>query len=31
MSLVVLVFRVPEIPFQNEGVLAVDAQDLEPF
>jgi hypothetical protein len=31
MSLAVLVLRVPEIPFQNEGVLPVVAQDLEPF
>jgi len=28
MSLAVLVLRVPEIPFQNEGVLPVVAQDL---
>jgi hypothetical protein len=31
MSLAVLVLRVPEIPVQNEGVLPVVAQDLEPF
>jgi hypothetical protein len=31
MSLAVLVLRVPEIPFQNQGVLRVVAQDLEPF
>ncbi len=31
MSLAVLVLRVPEITFQNEGVLPVVAQDLEPF
>jgi len=31
MSLAVLVLRVPEITFLNEGVLPVVAQDLEPF
>jgi hypothetical protein len=31
MSVEVLVLRVPEITFQNEGVLPVVAQDLEPF
>jgi len=31
MSLAVVVFRVPEITFQNEGDLPVVAQDLEPF
>jgi len=31
MSLAVLVLRVPEITLQNEGVLPVVAQDLEPF
>jgi hypothetical protein len=31
MSLAVLVLRVAEIPFQNEGVLPVVAQHLEPF
>jgi hypothetical protein len=31
MSLAVVVLRVPEITFLNEGVLPVVAQDLEPF
>jgi hypothetical protein len=31
MSLAVVVLRVPEIIFQNEGVLPVVAQDLKPF
>jgi hypothetical protein len=31
MSLAVLVLRVPEMTFQNEGVLPVVPQDLEPF
>jgi len=31
MSLAVSVLRVPDIPFQNEGVVPVDAQDIEPF